>query len=179
MALALGADTDIALAAVDDGFADGKSEARTLHVVIQLDKAFEDSLLLVLGNARTGVLAIEVESGLGVALFPTIAHTDVTLLGVLDGISDKVSQQLLYAPLVEHGRTCIVGIVLQERQPRLLNALLQRHADVVEDWCQIDVRRLDGHGLPHARGFQDVVDESQQHVAVGTDDAYELLAIVW
>ena len=167
------------MAAVDDGFADGKSKARTLHVVVQLDKAFEDSLLLVLGNARTGVLAIEVESGFRVALFPTIAHTDVTLLGVLDGISDKVSQQLLYAPLVEHGRTCIVGIVLQERQPRLLNALLQRHADVVENWCKIDVRRLDGHGLAHARGFQDVVDESQQHVAVGTDDAYELLAIVW
>ena len=104
VALALRADTDVALTAVNNGLADGKSEARTLHVVIQLDKALEDCLLLVLGDARAGVLAIEVETRLGMTFLSTIAHADMTLLGILDGIGDEVSQQLLYATLVEYGR---------------------------------------------------------------------------
>ena len=61
MASALGVDTDLAVAAVDDGLADGEAEARALHVVVELDETLEDGRLLVLGDAGAGVLAVKVE----------------------------------------------------------------------------------------------------------------------
>ena len=43
--------------------------------------------------------------------------------------------------------------------------------------CEVDLLRLDGQRLTHAGGFEDIVDESEQHVAVAADDADELEAL--
>ena len=102
----------------------------------------------------------------------------MTLLGVFHGIGDEVGKHLLQASLVQDGRTAIVGTVFFKWQASLLDTLGKCLTDVIEDAWQVNGFRFDGHGLSHAGGFQNVVDESQQHVAVVADDAQELLALL-
>ena len=180
MALALGGDADVAVAALDDVLTDGESETGALHEVVQLDEALEDARLLVLGDAGAGVEAVEGQSfGLSAAVecratLPVVAYLDEALMGVLDGIGDEVGEHLLHTALVEHGGACGVGVVLDELHARLLHALGERLADVVEDGRDVALGGLDGQCLTHGRGFEDVVDESHEHVAVVADDADEL-----
>ena len=180
MSLAFGGDADVAVAALDDVLADGESEAGTLHEVVQLDESLEDARLLVLGDAGASVEAVEGQSfGLSAAVelhaaLPMVTHLDETLMSVFDGVGDEIGEHLLHTALVEHGGACGVGVVLDELHARLLHALGERLADVVEDGRDVALGGLDGQCLTHGRGFEDVVDESHEHVAVVADDADEL-----
>ena len=60
MALALAINTDTSATALYDVLADGETQTGTLHKVVELDEAFENGGLLVLGNAGTCILAIEI-----------------------------------------------------------------------------------------------------------------------
>ena len=183
MALALGGDADVAVAALDDVLTDGESETGALHEVVQLDEALEDARLLVLGDAGAGVEAVEGQSfGLSAAVelrttLPMVAHLDETLMGVFDGVGDEIGEHLLHTALVEHGGACGVGIVLDELHAWLLNTLGKRLADVVEDRREVALFGLDGQRLTHGRGFEDVVDESHEHVAVVHDHPDDLLLL--
>ena len=111
MAFAFRLDTDLATGELGDGLADAEAEARTLDKVVEFDEAFKYIGLLVLGNACTGVLAVHVEPSILIA----IAHTDMSLVGVLDSIGHEVGDDLLHATLVEGGDKRLVGIVLDEQ----------------------------------------------------------------
>ena len=55
MALALGGDADVAVAALDDVLTDGESETGALNIVVEFDETLEHCRLLVLGNTRSRV----------------------------------------------------------------------------------------------------------------------------
>ena len=61
MALAFAVDTDAAAATLGDGLADAETEACALHELVELDEAFEDRGLLLLGDAQARVLAVDVQ----------------------------------------------------------------------------------------------------------------------
>ena len=107
-----------------------------------------------------------------------VTHLDEALVGILHGIGDKVGEHLLYAALVEDGTAGGIGIVLDELYPRLLHSLGERLADVVEEQGEVYLRGFDGERLAHRRGFEDVVDEPHEHVAVVADNADELHALL-
>ena len=102
----------------------------------------------------------------------------MSLLGVLHGVGHEVGAHLLDAGLVEARAIVLVGVVGNEGHLGVLHALGQRLADVVEGLCEVEVDGIDaqlsGIGI---RGFKNVVDESEQHVAVVQDDVYELFAL--
>ena len=107
-----------------------------------------------------------------------VAHLDETLMGVFDGVGDEIGEHLLHTAFVEHGGARGVGVVLDELHAWLLNTLGERLADVFEDGREVALGGLDGQRLTHGRGFEDVVDQSHEHVAVVADDADELHALL-
>ena len=188
MSLALAVDADVSRGLVDDGLADGEAEACALYEVVELDETLEDGGLLLLGNTGTGVFAVEIHAlsaivimshfSLFISRLLAIADTDVSLVGVLDGIGDEVGEDLLQASLVDIGGIGVVGVVLDKLHTGFLNTLCQCLADVVKDLRKVDMLGFDGDGLSHVGCFEDVVDESEQHVAVVADDADELQSLV-
>jgi hypothetical protein len=151
----------LTLALVDDSLADRESETGALNVVVELDKAFKDAIKLVLGNASTCVLAIDVESLTSLTLLGAIAHTDMPLLGVLDGIGDKVGDDLLNTALVDADRKRITRTVTQELHARLLYTLSQRFTDVGELTDEVDMLRTYLHSVRINIGkYEDVVDKT-------------------
>ena len=129
---------------VDNVLTDAESETGSLYVVVQLDEALKDAVLLLLGYTGTGVLAVDVEPVLVVALFTTVAHLDMSFVGVFDGVRDEVCDNLLHASLVECRRIGGVGVVLLELDASFLHTLCNGLADVVEDLCEVDVAGFDG-----------------------------------
>ena len=57
--------------------------------------------------------------------------------------------------------------------------MLEGLADIVEHLGEVALHGLDGEGLTHAGGFEDIVDETEEHVAVVTDDTNELHTLCW
>ena len=102
----------------------------------------------------------------------------MTLVGVLDSIGHEVGQQLLYTSLVKIGEIGVVRIVFDELHSRFLNTLFECLADIVESLGNIDLFRKDGKSLSHIGGFEDVVDEAHEHIAVAADNADELQAFL-
>ena len=78
-ALALGGDAYLTHTAVSDGLADGEAEASALDEVVELDEAFEDGGLLLLRDAGTRVLAIEIEAFSFAPLLLTVASWYIRL----------------------------------------------------------------------------------------------------
>ena len=154
--------------------ADTQAKTRALHEVVELDEALEHAGLLLLGNTGTGVLAIEVDT----LLLLAIAHLDMTLMGVLHGIGNEVGEHLLDAALVERGGEGGIRIVLDELHAGLLYALGEGLTDVVEHLSEVARLGLDGEGLTHVGGLEDIVDEAHEHVAVVADDADEVHALL-
>ena len=79
---------NLSATSLNDGLANGEAEACSLDKVVELDETLEHGGLLVLGDAGTRILTIEVESVDALALLLAIADADVALAGVLDGIGD-------------------------------------------------------------------------------------------
>ena len=149
MAFTFAFHTDFTTALSDNGTADGESKACALHEVVELDKTFENTGLLVKGYSCACVLAIEIDAvnrflDVRHAVFGFVAHAYMALLGVLDGIGDEVCEQLLQTACVNHGREGRVGIVLLEFDVWVLHTLLKRKADVVEDARQVKMLGFDG-----------------------------------
>ena len=143
MALAFTLYADVSATLLDDGAADGEAETGALYEVVELDEAFEDAGLLFQRNTCTRVFTIEEDA----AVLLTIAHADMSLVGIFDGIGDEVGKQLLQSATVEYGGIGGVGIILQERDASLLYALLERQADVVEGACKVYLLGFDGQRL--------------------------------
>ena len=113
----------LTIAAIDNGLADREAETRSLYIVVELDEAFEDASELVVGDSCARILAIDVDSPPVVALFQAVAHADVSLMGVFDGIGNEVSDYLLYASLVDADDQRLAGVLTLELNGRLLYAL--------------------------------------------------------
>ena len=104
----------------------------------------------------------------------------MSLLGVLHGIGHEVGDDLLDASGVQFGFQCLVGVVLDELHPRCLHALCQRQAYLVEGFGEVHLllHDLDTVGV-ECRYGEDIVDQSQQHVAVVHDHLHDLLLLFW
>ena len=103
----------------------------------------------------------------------------MSLVGVLDGIGDEVGDDLLDASAVDIGLQAFVGVDLLELDARLLDTLGQRDAGGGELLREVYLTDDNLHGVGIDVGeHQDVVDESQQHVAVVVDEAYHLALVV-
>ena len=94
--------------AFGDSLTDRESESRSLHKVVEFDKTLEYGGLFLFGNAGTRVFAIEVKTILrrfvaNGTRFLTIAHLDMSFVGIFHGIGHKVGQYLLDASFVERG----------------------------------------------------------------------------
>ena len=143
MAGALGVEAYLALACIGNGLTDAQTETRALYVVVQLDEALEHLLLVFLGNTGTGVLAIDVETRLALALLLAITHANVALLGVLHGVGHEVGQHLLDAAVVHLGNETLQRGVLLELHAGVLHALGQRDAGALELLGKVDLGRND------------------------------------
>ena len=175
MPLAFAVDANASATALGNGLADVEAKASSLNVLVEFDKAVEDHFLLLLGDAGSRVLTIDVQSILLVA----VAHLDVTFLGELHSVSHKVSDNLLNASYVECGFERAVGILLDEGESWVSDARLQHEANVVEGHGKIDGCGTDGVGPVGDGGcLEDVVDEAHEHVAGIAHNAYVLLALL-
>ena len=121
MAFALAFYTDASATLLNDGLTDGETETCSLYEVVQLDETFEDASLLLQWNTCSCVFAVEQKA----AIFFAIAHADMSLMGVFDGIGDEVGEKLLQSACIEHGGVGRVWIVLLELNTRLLHTLLK------------------------------------------------------
>ena len=97
MAFALGGDSDVAFATINDVFADAQTETCALYEVVEFDETLEDGILLFLWDTCTSVFAIEVDT----AVLFAVAHLDVAFLRIFDGVGDEVGEDLLDAAFVE------------------------------------------------------------------------------
>ena len=75
---------------LDEGTADGESQACSLCETVQFDKTSEDAFLFVLRDATSGIGDIEIE--FFVTVFVTEA--DTSLGSELDGIGHQIDDQL-------------------------------------------------------------------------------------
>ena len=102
----------------------------------------------------------------------------MSLVGILDSIGDEVGEQLLDSSLVEVGEIGVVRIILDEGDAWFLYTLFKSLTHVIEDLGDVHLLREDGEGLAHARGFEDIIDEAHEHVAVAADDMDKLQALL-
>ena len=174
MSFAFGCYSNLSIASFCYGLTDAKSKTSALYVVVKLNKALEHSILLVLRDTSTSILAIEVYA----VFLLAISQLDVALMGVLDGICGEVGQYLLDTSFIECSHKRVVWIVLDELYTSLVNTLGQRLADVIEYLCKVNLLWFDGQRLSNIRCLKDIVDKSHKHVAVIADNTYELHSVV-
>ena len=141
-----------------------------MYKVVELDETLKDAVLLIFGDASTRILTIEVDA---VILF-TIAHLNMSFLGILYRVGGEVGEHLGNTPLVERGGESCVGVILDKLYTCLLHTEGQCLTDVIEGWRKVECLGFDGEGLTHAGGFEDIVDQADQHIAVVADDTDEL-----
>ena len=119
---------DPAATLLADGLADTQSQTRSLHIVVQLYKAFEHFLLVFLRNAGSRILAVDADT----FVLLCVAHFDMSLLGVFHGIGHEVGDHLLYTARVEMCGERLVGIVLDKLHLRVLHTFCGCGTDIVE-----------------------------------------------
>ena len=96
-------------------------------------------------------------------------------MGVLDGIGDEVGDDLLDATLVDIDGQSLARTLALELDRGFLYTLCQRFADVVELSDEVNLLWTHLHGIGIDIGqHEDVVDKTEQHVAIVVDDAYHL-----
>ena len=105
-----------------------------MYIVVEFHETFEYFLLCFLRYAVAGVLTVDVEA----LVLLAVTHLDVSLVGVFGGIGDKVGNDLLEAAVVNDGREAGVRILFQEFYSRGQNLFIERLADVVEGACEVD-----------------------------------------
>ena len=147
MSLSVGDNTDITIAPFSNRLTYTESETRTLHKVIKLNETLEDCFLLVLRDASTRVLTIEIDT----TVLLMVTHFDMSRLGIFHGIGGEVCEYLLDAPLVEYGWEGSVGVVFDEGDASISNTLFQCIADVIKylgevTWCGFDGESLSNAG---------------------------------
>ena len=165
------------------GLADRQTESGSLDEVVDLEEAFEDLGLTLLGHTVARVLTIDVQS---LSLFSfegsgllAISQFDMSLMGVLDGIGKEVGDDLRHAVGIDFDIQRVVGIVLLEFHTRFLHSRSQRFEELVECLREIHVDGFDAHLPSFERGgCQDVVHQAQQHVAVVLDDLDDLFLLL-
>ena len=101
MALAFAGNANGSATAFGNGLTDTEAETGTLDILVEFDKTLENGALLLLGNACARIFAIDVHAIFSISLLFPVAHADMPLVGILDGVGDKVGDDLLYATLVE------------------------------------------------------------------------------
>ena len=79
------------------------------------------------------------------ALIP-VSYFNMSLACELHGIGDKIGKHLLHAPSIKRGIHVLVRIVFYELYVAVLDALCQRHANIIKLLGEIDVLRIDGDG---------------------------------
>ena len=150
MAFAFGTDAYLAAAGIGKGLADTEAEAGALDKIVYLEETLEYLRLGFFADAGTGVFAVKVKSivlltigcsaGLG-----AVAKLDVALLGVLNGIGNKIKYYLRHAVGIDADLQLGVGVIFDKLHTGLLNARQQRLEELVELGCEIDVDRSNVH----------------------------------
>ena len=83
---------------VGEGFADGESETGALHKIVNLVETLEDLGLSLFRDARTGILTIGIQAFTLLTIhgsgFRTVAHLNMTLMGVFHGVGHEVGDDL-------------------------------------------------------------------------------------
>ena len=159
-----------------DRFADSKPHACALDELVEFYETLEDYGLLVLGDADARVFAVDVKP---IALLP-VAKAYVPLRCELNGIGDKVGDNLLYAFNIDGREEVLVWIFDDELQVCLLHTVLKGQANGGEGMGEIYVSWLYRSWAvgSYGRSLKNIVDEALQHIATVKDDFYQFLSFL-
>ena len=141
--LAFGCNANLATAIVGNKLADAQTQTCALYKIIQLYKAVEYFPLVLLGYASTGIFAVDVQAFLILSHLLLITNLYMPLLGIFDGIGNKVGYYLLGTSAINGCDIGGVGTLYQEFYFGVLDALCQRGGHAVKTLGKVGSGGLD------------------------------------